>query len=524
MYQESWRKNFRHKTFRKGQDTAIESAAAALDRGEKFIISELPTGVGKSDAAMALAKTANSAFITSSQNILLDQYKRDFGNDRDFRLIKGRKNYTCKSIKFKSCEAGAIGKCTNYALHSDLPTCTYKIERDAAIKSKVVVTNTSYFAVGCKGEKWPQRNIAIVDEAHNLANEILTLTVMEISESELTRMRISRTIPSRLTKRPEVPTDEFRKYLDSLNDELTFSLVDDENRLNFDNDVLEKMEDLSKKVQWFIASVDAGVRWVVDFNTHLRNGATLVAKPLDTAYFAENLFFTEQASQYVLQSATIVDFKQYAKELGISKAHTIRRRSPFDLSKRPIYDMAIGNMARGGIDDSLPKIAATVQEILKKRPDAKGIVHTGSYAVQKYLEDKFIMQSRCYFPKPGSRQEAIDSHFSSKEPTVLFSPSLTEGIDGRGDFLRFQIICKVPYPFLGDRRVKIKANEDWNWYNYQTAKTLIQAVGRGMRSEDDWCENFVLDSGFSKFLNKYDLPKDFVDSIKSASDGIKALK
>ena len=56
-----WRKNFRHTTYRKGQDTALDSMAKKLDDGEKFVIAELPTGIGKSDAAMALAKSSPSA-------------------------------------------------------------------------------------------------------------------------------------------------------------------------------------------------------------------------------------------------------------------------------------------------------------------------------------------------------------------------------------------------------------------------------------------------------------------------------
>ena len=267
-----------------------------------------------------------------------------------------------------------------------------------------------------------------------------------------------------------------------------------------------------QRIEWFDESLNKGVEWIVDFEAD-RKGKNnkIIARPLDTAYFAQELFFDRQADQYVLQSATIVDFKRYAEELGIEAAHTIRRSSPFDLSRRPIYDMAVGDMSYKEIEGSLPKIGAAVEEILKSRPNSKGLVHTGSYRVQKYLQERFT-NPRCYFPGPGEREEAIRSHFSSAEPTVLFSPSMTEGVDGRGDSLRFQIICKVPYPSLADRRIKIKADRSWEWYNYQTSKTLIQAIGRGMRSEDDWCDNFILDSGFAKFSKRAKLPADFTSS------------
>ncbi len=112
----------------------------------------------------------------------------------------------------------------------------------------------------------------------------------------------------------------------------------------------------------------------------------------------------------------------------------------------------------------------------------------------------------------------LEEHFSSSKPTVLFSPSMTEGVDGIGDMVRFQIICKVPYPNLGDRRIKIKMQEDTGWYHYQTAKTLIQAIGRGMRSPDDWCHNIILDGGFNRFANMYNLPKDVTSTIVGISE------
>jgi Rad3-related DNA helicase len=79
---------------------------------------------------------------------------------------------------------------------------------------------------------------------------------------------------------------------------------------------------------------------------------------------------------------------------------------------------------------------------------------------------------------------------------------MTEGVDLKEDLSRFQIICKVPFPYLGDRLVRKKMNK-WNWwYDLQTAKTVIQAVGRSVRSETDTAVTYILDASWERFHEK----------------------
>ena len=79
---------------------------------------------------------------------------------------------------------------------------------------------------------------------------------------------------------------------------------------------------------------------------------------------------------------------------------------------------------------------------------------------------------------------------------------MTEGVDLKGDLSRFQIVCKVPFPFLGDKLIRKKMNKwDW-WYDLQTAKTIIQSVGRSVRSETDTAVTYILDSSWERFFNK----------------------
>ena len=81
-----------------------------------------------------------------------------------------------------------------------------------------------------------------------------------------------------------------------------------------------------------------------------------------------------------------------------------------------------------------------------------------------------------------------------ENPLVLVSPSMSEGVDLPYDKCRFQVIYKMPFPYLGDKQVNMRMKRDKKWYAYKTVMTLMQAYGRGMRAEDDSCYTYIIDS------------------------------
>jgi ATP-dependent DNA helicase DinG len=54
------------------------------------------------------------------------------------------------------------------------------------------------------------------------------------------------------------------------------------------------------------------------------------------------------------------------------------------------------------------------------------------------------------------RDQVIEQHINSVEPTVLICPSLHTGLDLKDNLSRFQIITKVPYPNMADRWTNAK--------------------------------------------------------------------
>jgi Rad3-related DNA helicase len=168
--------------------------------------------------------------------------------------------------------------------------------------------------------------------------------------------------------------------------------------------------------------------------------------------------------------------------------------------------------------ESMPKIAKTVDNIMSMHKDKKGIIHTTSYSQLQFIKENIRKENKERLIETGSkidRTEVLEKHYSSKKPTVLISPSLQLGVDLKDDLSRFQIIVKVPYPDLTDRKIAAMKERDQKWYTWNTVLRLIQAYGRSVRSKDDYATTYVLDSSISFLLkNAQDLmPKWFTEAI-----------
>jgi ATP-dependent DNA helicase DinG len=91
-------------------------------------------------------------------------------------------------------------------------------------------------------------------------------------------------------------------------------------------------------------------------------------------------------------------------------------------------------------------------------------------------------------------------------------------VDLPDDFLRFQIVTKMPYPDLGDPWTRVRADRDPRWYALETAKALVQAYGRSCRHAGDSGVTYILDAHFPRFLQRYRvlLPAWFLDAAVPA--------
>ena len=90
---------------RPSQRQALQKFVDTTNKGRKFTILELPTGIGKSGVAVDLGRWAQNggAYLLTIQKILQKQYLSEFS---DLVEIKGGSNYRCGNYPV-SCDEGA---------------------------------------------------------------------------------------------------------------------------------------------------------------------------------------------------------------------------------------------------------------------------------------------------------------------------------------------------------------------------------------------------------------------------------
>jgi Rad3-related DNA helicase len=256
--------------------------------------------------------------------------------------------------------------------------------------------------------------------------------------------------------------------------------------------------------------------WIMNIvESDVQKSKKIEFKPVCVAPYAQDILF-KNGEKILMMSATILDHAGFCETLGIKREDSafLSLPSPFPAENKPIIYSGIGRMSSANIDSTLPKMATAVKAILNEHPKDKGIIHCHSYKVAHFLK-KNIRSSRLLMHNSDNRDEILRKHINSEKPTVLLSPSMTEGVDLKGDISRFQVLCKVPYPYLGDKLIRKKMNKWKWWYPLQTAKTIVQSVGRSVRSKEDHAVTYILDSDWIRFYNKNSkyFPTDFKRSL-----------
>ena len=537
---DTWVKYFPFKTPRAEQQDAINFILRAfLEDGKRFVIADLGTGIGKSAIAVTVARYLNAhappvgsddaapgAWFMTTQKILQEQYMEDFGAPLgNMRSIRSATNYTCDFLKKNSCSEGqqmlrAADKSSKF-WKSCMFSCTYKQERKAFLDAPESVTNFSYALTAANyGDKILRRNLLVLDECHNTETELAKF--IEIAITERLAGAVGLDWPDLNTyiqtvkwiRDVYVPTS--RAVIRDMEADLEqFKELDGQSKEYAD--MTRRHEILNghiQKVETFLQLQDPD-NWVFENLPSVgKNTAKITFKPIDISPFAEQYLF-RLGKRVLLMSATVINCDIYAESLGLPREQyaAITQPTPFPVENRPIFFAPIGLMSAAHIDESLPKLAEAVKEILKEHKGEKGIIHSHSYKITNYLR-KNLKDKRLIFHDSDDREAALKKHMTATNATVLVSPSMAEGVDLRDDLSRFQIIMKVPYPSLGDKLVK-KRMHRWSWwYPMQTIKTIVQAVGRSIRNEKDRAVTYILDADWRRFYAKHsDI---FPDSFKKA--------
>lgn len=542
---------------RESQCEAIDFALDAyINQGKRFVIIEAPTGVGKSLIGYCISATlqalnwenphlksedqekfeSGSWFLTT-QKILQDQYVRDFGvPKRDMVNLKSASNFQCSFFKTNTCAESLsllrVSKKNKPFLNACGQNCCYRRQKRKFLKSQKSVTNFSYFLTATNhNDDIKPRKLLVIDEAHNIESEISKFTEVKVSQRFAeTGLSIEWIKEEDRKSASDAKKWVYDYYLSRLTEEKKKfeSLVNQMGESSSeDNEGYRKMlkrKDLLvshyDKILDFCNNFDDS-NWIMNIVPAIgRKGEFLEFKPVDISRYTESKLF-KNGQLVLMMSATILNKKVFCQQNGIPEEQTafISLDSPFPKENRPVYFINAGSMSRSNIEKTLPNMLEIAQSIAEENhPKEKGIIHSRTYDITKYFKykSKGNFKKRLMGHHSEDREEVINNFSKSKKAKIFISPSSVEGLDLKGDLSRFQIICKLQFPYLGDELVKRRMANNSEWYAYETAKAFVQSLGRSVRSSDDYAVTYVLDGSFQQFLNKnkHMLPKYVLETIE----------
>ena len=557
---------------RPNQKKVLNEVDQALKSGFKFIFLEAPTGFGKSAVAITLSRFLGSSHLCTSTKDLQNQYSRDFPYLYE---VKGRNNFPCivkedMGIN-ESCEYGPCLKdedydclyktrlsdyevssegtiyenidINKYALkkyhdkakqHSQLvridwKPCTYYHQKWISMKSSHTIYNYKYFLSDLFFSSGiNKRKLLILDEAHTLESEISSFKNFNLNKENINRFFPKLNLPENKPFDIETHIDfctnlkkQFSDFIDSaerlIENSKTKRDINITDRNLIDAIAYEKnlslfLEDLQyNKDNWLVTNIIKSDR---------DNKITKIKiEPLDVSNYFKDIFDKGMIS--LLMSATILSKDNLCNSIGLKndKVKFIKvEESEFSIENRPIYLMNVAWLNARTMNQSLPQISKVIDNLLSVHKNDKGIIHTTSYSQLQFIKNNISKEnsSRLIESNPKiDRNEMILKHFQSIKPTVLISPSMFLGVDLKDDLSRFQIIVKVPYPDLTDKRISVLKQRNPKWYEWNTILRLVQAYGRSVRNSEDYANTYILDSNISYILKngKDMIPKWFSEAI-----------
>lgn len=509
----------------------------------KFYICELPTGIGKSAIAKTICSSFNNGFIITATKQLQDQYYDEFKSS-SFISIKGKANYPCSLNPRLNCEAGYCVVDKKLLLDCKRnEVCKYYRLRDNALHANTVITSYQYFFRSIEyAGFWKPRNVIVFDECHLLENQLIQWAAIKLIPEELIkkynitencgmddfcRISLMPTESGYAKNEDWILTvlklifnrrnEKFEQIKSSLNlKSLNPEKIDNEEYdliLETHKDYYE-LDKFYKKLEVFIKSKDKK-EWLIE---PTENGLELT--PIDVSEIFSKFVQSMAVDKIIFMSASILDLPGFRKMLNLPKDETflIRSDSEFDPEKSPIIHKPVCKMNYKEINNNLPKIKEEVERIMNTHPNEKGIIHTGNSTISKYLQDNIKSDRLLVRYGDVVNDMIVKEHLKSTKPTILVSSSLAEGVDLKGDLSRFQIIVKLPFLNLADKRVATKNKSNNDWYVVQMFKTLVQQAGRSTRNSDDYSTTYILDTSFKWFVNRYKnknwLTEQFLKRIK----------
>lgn len=515
---------------RPGQYEALEHINEAFE-SYPYVILDAGTGFGKSSVAFSLANAYRKeeymlSYILTATKQLQTQYLDNissFNFDIDYQVGMGRSNYTCmmnnEPCNYGDCklkETTDRNRCF-YGLQNpetlDHGGCEYWAAKQAAVTSDVAIMNYDVLLIDSMYvNHYGLRDFMVCDEAHNIESKLMSHVSITLSE---------RTLQKRLGiyfKESDFKQQDVEYWIDFIKDLIhnCRGKIESANALGLKVYQVEEIQTFMKGLEWKLNELmKYKDYWVVNADEFYRK---IELKPIKVSKYSD--FLLGAARKAMFMSGSFIDHNQFCHDLGIDsdEVYYYKAKSSFDMkTNNPIYRRLAGSMGYKFKGKTLPKTIPILHSIFNENEGKKGLIHCNSKEFANYIMNN-INDSRLLSYSSSKEKTSAIEYFKESEDLIMVSYSMTEGVDLPYDGIRFQVFYKIPYLSLADNQIKARLRVDPNWYNVKTMQTLLQAWGRGMRADDDYCRNYIIDSSINRILHdssfEHLVPTEFREAIQ----------
>lgn len=454
---------FPYETFRPSQLEALEWLSQT---NKPVLLCEAPPGVGKSliGATWGRMIGGEKGYILTRTLSLLRQYEEQL----HLPAIRGAENFECEQ-GHGTCDDGE--KVCSFRGYTD---CPYSAQRTVGKEAAQAVTSYAYILADPEARH--TADYLVCDEGHSLLDTLTDFQAITIplelhppgeldklpTWAELNVPKVSGAEPP---VHPPKPWRRWRRtYLS-----------------------LRRLANLKLTEEPYVLT---------------KNEQSLVLKPV---WPTANVLWRKKT---LVMSATLFAGGFLADLFGLTPGNWdyIEVPSPFDVGRRPLYLRPIVPLNANSQPSAYDAMADAITWLVQMYPNEKGLLHVSSYRQVRRLAACLPEGLPILYHNGQTKEErtALFTRFRQEPgPRWLLSPSAREGEDFPYDQARVNVIVKIPYPDLGDPVISARQADGKlgkAYYAATTCANLTQAYGRGMRSEDDWCATWVLDSNIYNLL------------------------
>lgn len=525
----------------------VGERVAEILKEKDVVIIDAPTGWGKTGLAYQIYKAMNCrTLVLNNNNVLVNQYMDLLEENLPDECIscKGATNYECKKDPLKNPATARCAKIACPLFRAKLPGCEYFERRKKMDSFPLVISNyqlvLSLLDVGAKINPY---DLVICDECHNIENIIVDYATVSMTEKIVDEITgYNDIVRKRVNSLSNYTKDMLEQKAKELR-ELVLSTTDLNYKSNFEEfykeiaNIITLLADMSDKdndhgYQDYLAKLHC--KWSNYLNSKDKENFLYDSESKDAHRLVPlniNEFFSGYinsiGNKLVLMSATVINHKNMIKDLGLNpdKVEYIELGSKFDKNCRPIIPLSVARVKITNKDyeqsDDFKILIESIVNLLNthRSMGESGFIYCNSYKlcsmiynnIKNRVDYKILMNTNA-----AETKEVLEKFQNTGiKNRLLISPSFAEGVNFGGDISRFQIIPKVPYLYLGSKRIATKTKLNNRWYTNKTIENIIQASGRSVRFIGDEAVTYILDADFKRCYEKYkeDYPNWFNEAV-----------